>query len=746
MKTKIVLFLILIGVNISSIEIEDLTKTYTPDIYLLETKRDKETILDNDISQYIKYNFTNLPSNLNIPFNEKKYVLKAFFKVNEKFKNENLSLYIGPSGYAFYIYLNGRLIHKRGEFEKFVNNAFYGATNVLLPKDILNYSDKNLIVDNVITVEIFPTKEISPFATFKIASYHLNARLVFFRHFFTVNLVQASFVIALVIGLYFLLLFIFIGFSDKRYLYFSLMCLFFALSYINMTFNYESNNMPLLEKISRISLSFVVCFMLYFVIEYIKTLNNNKILKIVSIIPPILFGIILIFQETRDKVNEIFVIPMNTTIPITLIFSFVLIVISFIKKRDVGNITILFSFIVLTFASLFDIIHVTNEKIPYCYLVPFGYLIFLINIFFLLSIDQSRILLANIKITNEIENKNRTLSNILEKIAIVSQNLLKTGEKIESSSSLSFDVIKNFENSNNEMNIKISEDFLHIKDIISKIEKHLIESTTSINNALSSQTSVIEEVNATLTNMGQHIEHIYNFVKESDDFAKDLLNFSESSKILIESSKKSIFKIGEYSNFINEVLNTIQDITARTNLLAINASIEAARSGISGKGFSVVANEIRKLSEESKKNLDFSFNKIKEMQESINKSIEISEEVSNGILNIVERSKKSASMLENINFLIKNQKDETYAILESINILVNDSIKIKEFSENNIDENNKTIDSLNNIKNTFSLIITLLQNQNKNKDELIGLFNKILKEIEENRKNINDLKEYIKNI
>jgi len=733
----------MMNVYIFATEIEDINKTYTPDIYLLETTRSKDTILDNDISQYIKYNFTNLPSNLKMPLSQKKYVLKAFFRIDEKFKNENISLYIGPSGYAFYIYLNGQLIYKRGEFEKFTNNAFYGATNVLLPRQILNYKTGNSKIDNVITIEIFPTKEISPFATFKISGYHINSKLAFYRNFFSVNLVQGAFLIAFIISLYFLLLFIFTQFSDKRYLYFSLMCILFSLSYINMTFNYESNNMALLEKISRISLLFVVTLMLYFIMEYTKILNKNRILKIVSILPAIIFGLIISLQETRDKVTEAFFIPMNSFIPILLIFSFVLSIISLFKKRNIGSITIFISFLILIFASLFDIIHVANEKIPYCYLVPFGYLILLVSIFFVLSIEQAKILLENIKITKEIENKNQNLNNIIEKIVTVSQKVLMKNEKMQNYSTLSFDIIKNFEQSNNEMNNKITNDFSHIKEIVSNIEKHLAESSLFMNNAISSQTSVVEEVNATISNMKTHIEEISNFTKETEDFAKRFLSFAESSKILIENSKNSILRIGEYSNFINEVLNSIKDITAKTNLLAINASIEAARSGNSGKGFSVVAHEIRKLSEESKKNLDFSFNKIKEMQNIINNNSEISEKVSNGLFEIIENSKKSANMIENINFLIQNQKEEIYTIVESINILLNDSLNIKEFSEKDAEENKNIIESLNGIKNTFSLIISLLENQNTNRKELINFFNQILSEVEENNKNIKDLKECI---
>ena len=87
------------------------------------------------------------------------------------------------------------------------------------------------------------------------------------------------------------------------------------------------------------------------------------------------------------------------------------------------------------------------------------------------------------------------------------------------------------------------------------------------------------------------------------------------------------------SNEINVILGYIKDIANQTKMLGLNASIEAARVGDMGKGFSVVASEIRKLSESSKETTASISSLLEKIQESVNKTIQ----VSNTTLDITEQ-------------------------------------------------------------------------------------------------------------
>jgi len=108
------------------------------------------------------------------------------------------------------------------------------------------------------------------------------------------------------------------------------------------------------------------------------------------------------------------------------------------------------------------------------------------------------------------------------------------------------------------------------------------------------------------------------------------------------------FKAAEYTKGTNEVLNFIQKIAAQSNLLGLNASIEAARAGNSGKGFQVVAQEIRKMSmntTDSIKKISGVLNNIEDSIDDISQGIKESNSIFHGQIAVLEEIAASVTEL-----------------------------------------------------------------------------------------------------
>jgi len=190
-------------------------------------------------------------------------------------------------------------------------------------------------------------------------------------------------------------------------------------------------------------------------------------------------------------------------------------------------------------------------------------------------------------------------------------------------------------------------------------------------NSVNKTTVTIEQLNVSSQQTTKQAEIAANRVREVlalvEQYPEFLVAQDPTLKQIMNGISQQILRLSEQSNQIANISDLVGDIASQTNMLSLNAAVEAARAGDHGKGFAVVAAEIRKLAEQSKQSAKKIREIVGQIQRSMESSVTVTEQANQTVNKIVSAINEVALSNQQISMSAKQQQTALQQIVLAMN-------------------------------------------------------------------------------
>lgn len=180
------------------------------------------------------------------------------------------------------------------------------------------------------------------------------------------------------------------------------------------------------------------------------------------------------------------------------------------------------------------------------------------------------------------------------------------------------------------------------------------------------QSSEIDQLAITINNIADQVKTNASAAQDASHMAGQSSQQIDQSNEQMQEMRKAMEEIAEKSNQISKIIKAIDDISFQTNILSLNAAVEAARAGAAGKGFAVVASEVKQLAEKSSEAAKDTTALIEGTVSAVERGARLSENTAQSLQAAVDNTKKVTSLIDKISEASNNQASSIDQVTKGI--------------------------------------------------------------------------------
>ncbi len=289
------------------------------------------------------------------------------------------------------------------------------------------------------------------------------------------------------------------------------------------------------------------------------------------------------------------------------------------------------------------------------------------------------------------------LQEIVKEIKKSRDSLSGAGQKMTSATNETANAISAITTSINDIRsqIEMQGDSVHQT---AKSVTGISRSIIILNGMIESQSMGVDDASAAVEQMVENIASVNESVDKMADSFSELAQNAQAGFSKQQDVNERIKQIETQSKTLQEANKTIAQIANETNLLAMNAAIEAAHAGSAGRGFSVVADEIRKLSETSREQSKTIGDQLKKIKDSITSVVSASQESGDALSAVSEKISQTDQLVVQIKSAMGEQKNGSQQIVGALRNMTESSHEVQQSSKDMAEQNETIMREVRNLQ------------------------------------------------